>query len=250
MEKLRSVNTKFWDDAFISELTPSEKLLFLYLITNPLTNLLGAYEITLRRISFDTGLDSKTIRNGFERFQRVGKAFFIDNFIILPNWLKNQRLNPNMKIAVEREFTNLPKDLINKINENDSEGLPNGYATITEWFDKLKGKLKGKEEDEDSDHFDFNSFYNEQIKTNQDGDKIKIYTEFVEFLFGKHPKNPIGKKLTKLLNMQDQITYENFVKLSTKQTKDISISDKVLRLYNASRTYKSFYLTLNNWMND
>jgi hypothetical protein len=131
--KLRSVNTKFWDDPFIVELFPTEKLLFLYLITNPLTNLVGIYEISLRRISFDTGLNNESIENGLKRLETVRKAFFIDNFIILPNWLKNQNLNANMKKAVEREFSDLPKSLKDKILVNDTKGfetIRNGLSMI------------------------------------------------------------------------------------------------------------------------
>jgi len=39
MNKLRCVNTKFWEDPFVEELNATGKLIFLYLITNPLTNL-------------------------------------------------------------------------------------------------------------------------------------------------------------------------------------------------------------------
>jgi len=46
MAKNRYINTKFWDDPFIAELSIKEKLLYLYLITNPLTNAAGIYEIS------------------------------------------------------------------------------------------------------------------------------------------------------------------------------------------------------------
>ena len=66
-EKLRSVNTKFWDDPFIEDLPPTEKLLFLYLLTNPLANLLGIYEITVKRISYDTGLSREAVLSGLKK---------------------------------------------------------------------------------------------------------------------------------------------------------------------------------------
>ena len=148
-DKLRSVNTKFWDDTFISELTPNDKLLFLYLITNPLANLLGIYEITMKRICFDTGLKKDTIRKGFERFGRVKKVFFVDNFIILPNWLKNQRLNTNMKVAVSKEFNLLPEYLKNNILGNGSEGLPNGsegFRMVRERLGKYEIEIEEESE--------------------------------------------------------------------------------------------------------
>jgi len=149
--KLRSVNTKFWDDPFIEELTPSDKLLFLYLLTNPLTNLLGVYEITIKRISFDTGLNQETIKKGFERFGKVRKAFFNENFVILPNWLKNQNLNYNMKVAVVREFKQLPNWLKNNIVGNGEEGFSNGsegFETLMERFGKYEREIEREIEDE------------------------------------------------------------------------------------------------------
>ena len=44
MSKQRSVDTCFWDDRYITQLDPSEKLLFLYLLTNTLTNICGVYQ--------------------------------------------------------------------------------------------------------------------------------------------------------------------------------------------------------------
>ena len=119
--KLRSVNTKFWDDPFVEELSPSEKLLFLYLLTNPLTNLLGIYEITIKRISYDTGLTQEMVRKGLERFGKAEKVFCEENFIVLLNFLKNQNLNSNMKISVKRDYDKLPNSLKIKYALNDKE---------------------------------------------------------------------------------------------------------------------------------
>jgi len=125
MGKARSVKTKFWEDPFIEDLSPNEKLLFLYLLTNPQTNLLGVYEVSIKRISYDTGLSEGTIRKGFESFERVKKVFYFQNYVVLPNFLKNQKLNANMKKAVVREFNALPEGLRISIIGNGSELLGN-----------------------------------------------------------------------------------------------------------------------------
>ena len=41
MAKFRYVNTRFWDDSYVAELSPLEKLAFLYLLTNSLTTIAG-----------------------------------------------------------------------------------------------------------------------------------------------------------------------------------------------------------------
>lgn len=131
--KLRSVNTKFWDDSFIVDLSPNEKLLFLYLLTNPLTNTLGVYEITLKRISFDTGLKVETILKALEGFGRLKKVFYFPdkNMVILPNFIKNQSMNSNMEKGAINSYNELPNDL-----------KPEEYRNPIESFESLSNALK------------------------------------------------------------------------------------------------------------
>jgi hypothetical protein len=111
MDLRRSINTKIWDDVWFSELNQSEKILWLYLLTNPLTNMLGVYEISEKKISFDTGLSLETIRKAFEAFQRLRKAKYIEGYVILFNWIKNQSFNPNMMKSAIKDFKNLPNNI-------------------------------------------------------------------------------------------------------------------------------------------
>jgi len=148
--KLRSVNTNFWDDPFITELNSSEKLLFLYLITNPLTNLIGIYPITLKRISFDTGLSIPTVKNALKKFAQNRKVYYLEDYIILVNWLKNQNLNKNMQVAVVKEFASLSKSIKEKIFGNGSEGFGNGsegFETIKNRIEQIKFQINEIEEE-------------------------------------------------------------------------------------------------------
>lgn len=145
-DKLRSVNTKFWDDPFIEELNTSEKLLFLYFLTNSQTNLLGIYEITLKRIAYETGINQQTVQNGLKSFERAKKIFYTDNFIILPNFLKNQNLNANMKKGVVKLFEDLPIHLKNSLITNDSETIPNDYQTILNTLLKYEKEIEDETE--------------------------------------------------------------------------------------------------------
>ena len=54
MAKNRMVNTRIWSDPRVLELDPSEKLLWVYLITNDHTSICGIYEIHSRVISMET----------------------------------------------------------------------------------------------------------------------------------------------------------------------------------------------------
>jgi len=142
--KRRSVQTRFWEDPFVEELSPSEKLLFIYLLTNSQTNLIGIYEVSLKRIAYDTGLGKDTIEKAFKRFEKFGKAIYIDNYVILPNFLKNQSLNNNMQRGAIKEWEEVPKWLKDKVLENHSESLGNDSESF-ESIQNLILKMKGRE---------------------------------------------------------------------------------------------------------
>lgn len=134
---LRSINTKIWQDAWFETLSTEEKLLFIYLLTNDHTTIVGVYELSVRRMAFETGLSEETIRKGFERFEMVTKAFLIiDSFVFLPNFLKHQRLNTNMQKAAVKIFADLPEVVQEAI-------LGNGYQTIRKDYQTIRnGCLK------------------------------------------------------------------------------------------------------------
>jgi hypothetical protein len=147
MNKLRSVNTKFWTDPFIEDLEPESKLLYLYLLTNDKTNMLGIYEVSIKKICYDTGLKKEKVLKAFEGFQRVSKVFYYENFVIMMNFLKNQKLNPNMKKSALREFDELPNSLKDRINCNGSEGferLSKGLVMLS----KIESEIESEIEDE------------------------------------------------------------------------------------------------------
>lgn len=212
MAQLRSVNTKFWDDPWIETLTVSEKLLFLYLITNSYANLVGIYEITIKRICFETGIDNKTVSNALERFGTVRKAYFVnDNYIFMPNWLKNQNLNTNMKKGVLTIIKELPKEV--KINI-----LGNDYLTIQE---------------------DYQSVLNTLLKYEVLEDEVLEY-EVLEEQKIKYFKSFAHLKITFEEN-------EKLIKSGYTQEQINSIYSKIEN-YKKNTKYKSLYLTSLDWL--
>jgi len=140
MSKLRSVSTAFWSDPFIEDLTPSEKLLFLYLITNDKTNMLGIYEVSIKKISFDTGLNKDIIEKSLKEFQRLSKVKYIKNHVVLVNFMKHQNYNTNMKKSAIDIYNELPNELkdselsISKDNPiKGFESLLNHYGMVSKY---------------------------------------------------------------------------------------------------------------------
>jgi hypothetical protein len=157
MSKLRSVSTSFWSDPYIEELSPSQKLLYLYLITNDKTNMLGVYEVSFRKISFDTGVKRDDIEKAFDKFFKDGKVRYEHNYVILVNFLKHQKFNTNMKKSAIDIYNELPNylktntEVLSKENPFESfETLSKGMRMVrkVEVEDETESETKKEDEEE------------------------------------------------------------------------------------------------------
>ena len=138
MSKLRSLSTAFWSDPFIEDLTPSQKLLFIYLITNDKTNMLGIYESSIRKMSFETGIKKEDISNALKAFEKVRKVKYINNYVVLVNYMKHQNFNTNMKKSAIDVYNNLPNELkISGLNVNKNNPLE-GFESLLNHFGMVR----------------------------------------------------------------------------------------------------------------
>ncbi len=154
MSKLRSVSTAFWSDPFIEDLTPVQKLLFLYLITNEKTNMLGIYENSIKKISFETGIKKDDVLNALKAFESVGKVKYINNYIILVNYMKHQNYNPNMKKSAIDIYNNLPNDLKASDIIIDKSNPSEGFESLLKCLGmvrKIEVEYEVEEESEDKE---------------------------------------------------------------------------------------------------
>jgi hypothetical protein len=157
MSKLRSVNTQFWSDPYIEELTPSEKLLYLYFITNEKTNMLGVYELSIKKIGFETGLNKDVIEKALKGFESVGKMRYTQNHVVLLNFAKHQNYNTNMKKSAIDTYNALPKEL--KINDEliDRENPSEGFERVLKALGMVrKIEIEDEIEDEQEEEKKFN----------------------------------------------------------------------------------------------
>ena len=122
MAKNRYINTKFWDDSYISDLGPNAKLLYLYFLTNALTNICGAYEISIKRIVFDTGIAEELIKGLLKRFAEDKKVLYVDGYIIIKNFIKHQKQNPSIIAGIKAESGRLPANVMTACNKLSQAG--------------------------------------------------------------------------------------------------------------------------------
>lgn len=132
MSKTRYVNTRFWDDSYIAELEPIDKLFFIYLLTNSAVELSGIYELPLKKISFETGIPSDRLSIGFDRLSRDKKIYYIDGWVVIKNFLRHQSTNPKMLKGAERCFNEIPLRIWEKIMS--IEDLRIAYHSLSKAF--------------------------------------------------------------------------------------------------------------------
>lgn len=121
--------------------------------------MLGVYEISIRKVSFETGVPVSDIENHLKKFESDGKIRYAENRVVMLNYLKHQKFNLNMKISAVDCYNDLPNSLkMPKISKlpKDLEGfqtLCQGFGRVrkveveveSEGEGETKAKMKGEE---------------------------------------------------------------------------------------------------------
>lgn len=88
----RNVQLTFWTDNKVEDdFTPEDKYFYLYLLTNPQTNICGCYEISYSQMTNQTGYNKDTINRLLDRFDKVHKVIRYSKEtkeILILNWYK------------------------------------------------------------------------------------------------------------------------------------------------------------------
>ena len=129
MALYRTISMSFWTDAkIVDDFTAEDRYFYLYLFTNPHTNLCGCYEISIRQMVNEVGYSSDSINNLIKRFEQIHKVIRYSpetKEIILLNWHKyNWSKSEKCQIALKKEidqikcpmFKQYYTDLINGID--------------------------------------------------------------------------------------------------------------------------------------
>ena len=69
MALYRNIHLSFWQDTKVTDdFTPEDRYFYLYLLTNPHTNLCGCYEISIKQMANEMGYDVKKVGKLIDRF--------------------------------------------------------------------------------------------------------------------------------------------------------------------------------------
>ena len=88
----RNVMMNFWTDRKVADdFTPEDRYFYLYLFTNPHTNLCGCYEISIKQTIAETGYSRDSIENLLKRFEEVHDGIRYSSKtgeVLILNWHK------------------------------------------------------------------------------------------------------------------------------------------------------------------
>ena len=107
MAVYRYVRTSFWQDDFVSELTPEEKYFYIYLMTNARTTQCGIFKLVKPLAQIELGYDGETLDKLLKSFVGYGKIDYSEETdeIMITNWAKyNFIISKNTIICINKEL--------------------------------------------------------------------------------------------------------------------------------------------------
>ena len=88
----------------------------MYFITNEKTNIAGIYEIPLKFVAMETGIDKEMIEKITKRFETDEKIYYIDGWVFVRNFQKHQSTSSSkVKTGIMVEMERVPAEVSKKI---------------------------------------------------------------------------------------------------------------------------------------
>jgi hypothetical protein len=226
--KQRYINTKLWNDSYVSQLDPIQKLLFIYFLTNEHTNISGFYELPLKIIAVETGIDESMLKKIMPRLS--SKIRYIDGYIVIKNFLKHQETSSvNVKTGILNCLREVNKELLGSV-------VNKGYFTLdTYYLDTLCIPYTEGSNYLDS-NLDLDSYSN--LDSNLDLDSTPNKVTVSKESFGELK----GVKLT-------DKEYASLLERLGEKNLNILIFELDTYIASKGTKYKSHYATLLNWAN-
>jgi len=188
----RNVQMTFWTDAkVVDNFTPEDRYFYLYLLTNPHTNLCGCYEISFKQISDETGYTKEVVERLLERmenvhnvirYSRITKELLMINWSKF-NWTKSNDFQKCLKKEIAsvkcQEFKDYLSELVDGVKTVPRPSL-DGVGTTVTVTDISKDLQNTKVEESDT-----NSLQKTKVKDT----KLKDTEDILDYLnlkAGKH----------------------------------------------------------------
>ena len=138
MALYRNIHLSFWQDTKVTDdFTPEDRYFYLYLLTNPHTNLCGCYEISIKQMANEMGYDAKKVGKLIDRFSfthnliRYARS---EREILIFHWSKyNWTSSEKFRKPLLQEIQNVKADDFREylLKLFDGENVKYGIDTVS-----------------------------------------------------------------------------------------------------------------------
>lgn len=111
--KTRIIQTRFWDDEFISDCSLFTQHLYIYLLTSQYINICGVFQLPIKKILYETKLTEKQFEIAEQELSQADKVYFFKGWVFVKNAMKNNnyiKSSSNQK-AYEKELSRVSDDV-------------------------------------------------------------------------------------------------------------------------------------------
>ena len=139
MALYRNIHLSFWQDTKVTDdFTPEDRYFYLYLLTNPHTNLCGCYEISIKQMANEMGYDAKKVGKLIERFSfthnlirysQSGRELLIFHWSKY-NWTSSEKFRKPLLQEIQNVKTDDFREYLLKLF--DGENVKYGMDTVSE----------------------------------------------------------------------------------------------------------------------
>jgi hypothetical protein len=137
----RSITLGIWTDAWFEELKAAEKLVWLHLLTHPNSNMIGFFDISIKRIASDCSLERTEVEQALSQFANQEKAFVYGTKVWLCNFVKHQDMNPNMMKNAKTGFIDIPEEVKKQMFSDNNKAfvlISEAFGMVTEAFGMVR----------------------------------------------------------------------------------------------------------------
>lgn len=109
--KTRIIQTRFWEDEYVGDLSMEATLVFMYLLTTPSIGFTGVYECPDRKICFDTKVSAEKLKSVKEEL--APRVIFMEGWVAIINAFKynNYSKSKKLKKPVAKEWSRVPESM-------------------------------------------------------------------------------------------------------------------------------------------
>ena len=139
MALYRNIHLSFWQDTKVTDdFSPEDRYFYLYLLTNPHTNLCGCYEISVKQMANEMGYDVKKVNKLIDRFSsfhnliryaRSERELLIFHWSKY-NWTSSEKFRKPLLQEIQNVKTDRFREYLLKLfdGENVKYGIDTVYA--------------------------------------------------------------------------------------------------------------------------